>query len=277
MLSDPIPGLSDQRYFHVALLAVRSRDFSMDWLWGRLRKDCMISRGRHKKADIAVTGLEFRMVHAEAKYARSGSREALAISGSSDECAYDVFGCMADGIVVFGTGYAALTRDLVKGLVRRDLITKTRFMVPKLRDIVKFCRSSDGQTKLPMRFTVTGFNAFIPGKNLRQIRLTGTDVFNSGLVEQIEQWLENRGSQDRAGDTEDLRSLQYQALRLKAVGTMSGSTVSLGLAGDGGCRIWLRKSAANLPQFMEAVSTLKGLDKFETTTEAPNWSEETEV
>lgn len=282
MISDPIPGLSDQRYFHVALLAVRSRDFRMDWVWSSLRKECKISPGRYGRADLAGGQLEFKTAHAGPSYASSSSREALAFSDASADCAYDVFGGLVNGIMIFGTGYAALTRYLVTRLVRRDLAARARFMVPKLHDIVEFCRSSDDNTKLPMQFTVTGFSAFVPGvKNLRQIRLGGTDVFNSGLVEQIERWLKTRqpheSSVDAVARSEDLHSLQYQALRVKAVGTMSGSAASLSLAGDGGCKIWLRKRASNLNEFVAAVSTLKRLNKFDTTTEAPSWSEEAEL
>jgi hypothetical protein len=223
----------------------------------------------------AAGGLEFRAAHADPRFASSGSREALSMSDGSTECAYDVFGGVVNGIVVFGTGYAALTRHLVSRLVKRDLIAKTRFMVPKLHDIVEFCRASH-PGKLPMKFTATGFSAFVPGvKNLRQIKLGGSDVFNSGLVEQIERWLKNRGSSEGSGDA--INVLQYQALRLKAVGTLSGSAASLSLARDGACKIWVRKSASNLPEFMDAVLTLKSLDKFETTTKTPSWSEEAEV
>lgn len=282
MIGDPIPGLSDRRYFHVALLAVRNRDFRMDWVWSSLRKDCKISQGRFKQADLAGGGLEFKTAHASSSFASSGSREALATNDGSAECAYDIFGGVANGIVIFGTGYAALTRHFVTRLVRRELTTKARFMVPKLYDIVDFCRSPNGDKKLSMKFTVTGFSAFLPGvKNLRQIRLGGSDVFNSGLVEQIERWLKTRGlealSDEGGPESEELHSLQYQALRLKAVGVLSGSAASLSLAGDGGCKIWLRKSANNLPEFVDAVSTLKRLEKFDTTTETPSWSEESEV
>ena len=287
MTGEPIPGLSDQRYFHVALLAAtRTRDFRMDWVWTALKKDFKVSPGRYKRADLPDGALEFKAVHAGAMFASPGSRGALAISDDSPECAYDVFGGVANGIVIFGTGYAALTKHLVARLVNRDLVEKARFMVPKLPEIVQFCRTTNGQPKSrdigpSMKFTVTGFSAILPGvKNLRQIRLGGSDVFNSGLVEQIERWLQTRGPEQSQG-AETLKdtshSLQYQAVRVKATGTMSGSSASLSLAGDGGCKVWLRRKACNLNEFVDAVSTLKRLDKFDETTEAPSWSEEAET
>jgi hypothetical protein len=236
MIRDPIPGLSDQRYFHVALVSPRRRDFGLDWIWSSLRKDCQVSSGRYKRESLSNGSLEFKTAHASALYAGPASREALATTKNL-ECAYDVFAGAIGNVVVFGTGYAALTKLLVSRLVKRDLPSKALFLLPRLHELVDFCRASQAPG-LPMRFTVTGFSAFIPGvKNLKGIRLSGPDVFNSGLVEPIERWLKTRGSSDNTGEVAvdglPLDSLRYQAVRLKAVGTLSGSTVSLSLADKG--------------------------------------------
>jgi hypothetical protein len=250
---------------------------------GVLRKDCKVSRGRFKQESFAGGGLEFRTAQEKASIARSdGARKALAISDGLAECAFDVFGGSIGKVVMFGTGYAALTRLLVGRLVQHDLVSKALFLRPKLYQIVDFSRGRQDPT-LPMKFTITGFSAFVPSvKNLRLIRLSGTDVMNNALVEQIERWLRTRGREE--GASTNLRSeppshpLQYQALRLKAVGALSGAAVSLSLAADGVCKMWLRKSAVNLPEFAKAVSTLQDLGEFETTAEPPtSWSEEAEV
>jgi hypothetical protein len=182
--------------------------------------------------------------------------------------------------MIFGTGYASLTRFIVARLVKRDLLSNARFLVPKLHELVDFCRSRQ-DPDLAMRFTVTGFGAFVPGvKNVKLIRLGGTDVFNSGLVEQIERWLKTRGSHEEGStgiEDENVHSLQYQAVRVKATGSLSGATVSLSLAADGGCKMWLRKNALNLPAFASAVSTLKGVGEFDLSTEPPKWAEDSGV
>ncbi len=280
MTREPIPGLSDQRYFHVALVSPRRSDFGPDWVWNALRKDCKVSSGRYKPEVFADLGLEFRTARAPAVYAGSGSREALAFADGVADCAYDVFAGSIKGIVIFGTGYAALTRLLVGRLVKRDLASKAWFLIPKMHELVDFCRASQAPD-LPMKFTITGFSAFVPGvKNLKLIRLGGPDVFNSGLVEPIERWLRTRGrndSEEIALKDRPVHSLQYQAVRLKAMGTLSGSTVSLSLAASGGCKMWLRKNAMNLQGFATALSTLKDLGEFETTTAVPDWSEDAGV
>jgi len=236
MRGDPIPGLSDQRYFHVALLSPRRRDFSIDWVWNALRKDCRISSGRFKRESFSDGGLEFRITHEKAVFVRSeGSRKALAVTEGPGECAFDVFGGAVGGLVMVGTGYAALTRVLVTRLVRRELVSKAWFLIPKLYEIVDLSRGQQDNPALPVKFTVTGFSAFVPGvKNLRLIRLSGTDALNNALVEQIERWLRTRGREtDSDANLTDRcppRSLQYQAIRLKAVGALSGSSVSLSLA-----------------------------------------------
>jgi hypothetical protein len=280
MTRDPIPGLSDQRYFHVALVSPRRRDFGLDWIWSALRKDCQVSPGRYKRENLANGSLEFRTAHASPLYAGPSAREALAISKDSQECAYDVFAGAIGNVVIFGTGYAALTKVLVSRLVKRELPSKALFLVPKLPEIIGFCRAPQA-SKLPMKFTVTGFTAFIPGvKNLRGICLSGPDVFNSGLVEPIERWLKTRGGEN-GGDTVaadlPLGSLRYQVVRLKGIGTLSGAAVSLSLADKGGCRMYLRKNAMNLHCFATAVSTLRELGEFDTTTEQPEWADDSEI
>ena len=117
-------------------------------------------------------------------------------------------------------------------------------------------------------------------KNLKGLRLSGPDVFNSGLVAPIERWLKTRGAEDGGQPGTNgpaSASLRYQAVRLRATGTLSGSTVSLSLADKGGCRMYLRKNAVNLQAFATAVSTLRELGEFDTTTDQPEWSEESDI
>jgi hypothetical protein len=281
MIGDPISGLSDQRYFHVALVSSRTRDFGIKWVWNALRKDCKICAGRYKRTVFEEGDFEFKTAEESPLFAGSTtSREALATAERNAYCAYDVFGGSAGKLVMLGTGYAALTRVLVTRLVSRGLLSQAWFLVPRLYDIVDACRGGE-DASLPMRFTITGFSAFIPGvKNLRVLRLGGADVFASGLVNHIERWLQTRGSEEngvaQAGKKE-VHPLRYQAIRLKATGNLSGAAVSATLAGDGGCKMWLRKNAINLPEFGTAVLTLNRVGRFETTAEPPTWSEESEV
>src|ERR1017187_3362476 len=125
MAGDPIRGLSDQRYFHVALVSPRRGDFGTDWVWRTLRKDCRISSGRHRRDDFADGGeIEFKTAQAPSVYASLQSRETLAIGDGSHDCNYDVFAGTVKGALIFGTGYAALTQFLVARLVKRDLLSK---------------------------------------------------------------------------------------------------------------------------------------------------------
>jgi len=224
---------------------------------------------------------EFKTVEESPLFAGSTtSRESLASAEDQSRCTYDVFGGSAGRLVMLGTGYAGLTRLLVTRLVSRGLLSQAWFLVPRLHEIVDACRRGEDDPSLSIKFTVTGFSAFVPGvKNLRVLRLGGADVFASGLVEHIEHWLQTRGGErnevDQAG--KEVHPLRYQAIRLKATDALSGAAVSVSLAGDGGCRMWMRKNAINLPEFVATVLTLNRLGRFETTAEPPTWSEESEV
>lgn len=279
MVGDPISGLSDQRYFHVALVSSRTRDFGIKWVWNALRKDCKIGPGRYRRSVFEGGDFEFKTAEESPVFAGSDtSRKALATEGK-DHCAYDVFGGSAGKLVMLGTGYAALTRALITRLISRGLLAQAWFLVPQLHEIVEGCRGGE-DSSLAMKFTITGFSAFVPGvKNLRMLRIGGADVFASGLVGHIEHWLQTRGSEEKIADEalEEVHLLSYQAIRLKATGTLSGAAVSLSLAGDGGCKIWLRKSAINLPEFAATVLALNRLGRFSATAEPPSWSEESEV
>jgi hypothetical protein len=280
MIGDPISGLSDQRYFHVALVSSRRRDFDIKWVWNTLRKDCKICAGRYKRTAFEGGDFDFKTAEESPLFAGStASREALATADRQAYCSYDVFGGSAGKLVMLGTGYAALTRVLVSRLISRDLLSQAWFLVPRLHEIVDGCRRREDDPSLPTRFTVTGFSAFVPGvKNLRMLRLGGSDVFASGLVDHIEHWIQRGSEENEAGQAgKQVNSLSYQAIRLKATGTLSGAAVSVTLAGDGGCKMWLRKNAINLPEFATAVLTLNRLHRFETTAEPPTWSDESEL
>jgi hypothetical protein len=282
MTANPIPGFSDQRYFHVALMSPRMRDFDTKWIWNNLGKGCKICPGRHKRAVFQGGAVEFRVAEESPLFAGSvAGREALATSKRLTECGYDIFGGSVGPLVMMGTGYSALTRVLVSRLISRGLLSKAWFLIPQLDDIVGSCRGAE-DVGAPMRFTITGFSAFLPGvKELRLLRLGGTDVFGSGLVEEIERWLEARSSekpmlgQDAPG--KELDPLLYQTIRVKAVGNLSGAAVSVSLVGDGGCKLWLRKNAVNLPEFAGAISTLYKSGRFDTSAEPPSWSEDSEI
>ena len=45
MKAEPIPGLSDQRYFHVALLS-RKRGLSLNWIWNTIEQGARLESGR---------------------------------------------------------------------------------------------------------------------------------------------------------------------------------------------------------------------------------------
>jgi hypothetical protein len=283
MTNDPISGLSDQRYFHVALVSPRTRDFDIKWVWNNLRKDSTICPGRYKRVAFEGGAFEFKTAEESSLFAGSiATREALATSKRLTHCAYDIFGGSAGKLVLLGTGYGALTRTLVSRLISRGLLSRAWFLTPRLHDIVEACRGPE-DSSVSIKFTITGFSAFVPGvKNLKSLRLGGTDVFGSGLVKEIEHWLQTRGREELAGEKakvehKEWRPLLYQAVRLKAVGALSGSAVSVSLAGDGGCKMWLRKNAVNLPEFAATVSTLHDLGRFETTADAPSWSDDGEM
>lgn len=279
MSGDPISGLSDRRYFHVALLSSRSRDFDANWIWGVLRKNSKICRGRYDAMDFDSSRFEFRTVEESAVYAGSAaSREALASAQGHGVCAYDVFVGSAKKLVIFGTGYAALTRLLINRLASRGLSSQGWFLVPRLDDIVRHCREDEDPSQ-PVQFTVTGFSAFVPAvKTVRMLRLGGSDVFAGGLVDHIEGWLQRRGpSAGNSAKVDQEGAFLYQAVRLKATGSLTGSTVSITLAADGGCKMWLRKAAINLPGFAAAVQILNQQKRFDSTTQPPDWSEESEV
>src|ERR1017187_7423590 len=120
MTANPISGLSDQRYFHIALMSPRTRDFDIKWLWNNLGRGCKINPGRHARAVFPGGVVEFKVAEESPLFAGSvASREALATSKRMTECAYDIFGGSVGALVMMGTGYSALTRVLVSRLISR--------------------------------------------------------------------------------------------------------------------------------------------------------------
>ncbi len=282
--SEPIPGVTDQRYYHVAVVSPRGRDFGKDWVWQALQKDANVRQGRFGSGPCpSATEFEFRTVLAPSVFAGStATRDALASEEDASQCAYDVFIGSIKQLLILGTGYAGLTRLLVSRLVARGLLSEAWFLVPELRQIVELGRQVEDVSH-PMKITVTGFNAFVPGvKNLQGLRLSGGNVFSSGLIEQIESWLLTRGAQESESDAEEparptdshSHPLQYQAVRVRATGALSGSELSFTLRNDGGGKLWLRKNALNLPELAGLIAMLDDLKRFRTTARPPRWAEE---
>src|ERR1022692_3684831 len=160
MTRDPIPGLSDQRYFHMALVSPHGPGLGLNWVWDTLRKDLKVSQGRYRRKLVEDGAFEFKTVEESSSFAGSTvAREKLATSKS--KCEYDIVGGAVGKLIMVGTGYAALTRHLITKLIKRDLLSRARFLVPQLQDIISSFRGPE-DAKLPMRYTVTGFTAFVP-------------------------------------------------------------------------------------------------------------------
>jgi len=273
----PLSGLSDKRYFHIALITPRDGKLSVRWIWNSLDKACKIIDGRYGEKPGRF---DFKRVVEKPDYAGSESaRKLLATSRLAKHCAYDLFVGSIGDVFLLGTGYAALTRDLMKRLVAQELLQRAWFLIPEVDEIVRHCRKSN-KPNLTMNLTITGFSAFVPSvKNLRTIRLGGSDVFGTGLVDEIEVWLSTRGAipaPSIQSTREIAPGLRYQAIRLQSTENMSGTGVSLSLASDGSCKMWLRQNAMNLSAFGETLTTLRKLHQFKTSATPPSWSEDSE-
>ena len=282
--AEPIRGVTDQRYYHVAIISPKEGGIEKEWLWRALGKEAKVRVGRFGRGPCpSAKEFEFRTIHAPSIFAGStASRDALASEEDPSECAYDVFIGSTKRLLVLGTGYASLTKLLVHRLVAQRLLTEAWFLVPELRQIVELGRQVEDPSQ-PMKITITGFNAFVPGvKNLQGLRLSGGNVFGSGLMEHIEDWLVRRGRQESEDDVakhENLperqaNSLRFQAVRVRATGAMSGSELSFTLRNDGSAKLWLRKNAINLPELGSLISMLNDLEQFRRTAEPPKWAEE---
>lgn len=291
MMEDSMAGISDQRYYFVALLLPRDRE-GVSWLWRRLEGEFSLKRGRFSvETSTGWTDLEFRTVVEASAFAGSErAREILAANNKGTRCAYDVFVGRCDGaalgskrtgsVVALGTGYAALTGHLVGSLARKGLATAAWFLSPKLEALAAYVRSgSGGAGDRGIRMTMTGLDAFVPGfKEVAGLRLAGRDVYTGGLVDHIEGWYRNEAERLKSAGQEvkwagESSPFRLQAVRLKCEAALTGHAVSLTMRRDGATKTWVRKDVASVRELGMAIANLAALRFFETTASPPRWCE----
>jgi hypothetical protein len=285
MKKEPIPGLSDQRYFHIALLS-RKKGLSLNWIWEAMERDARLKGGRLPSLTSRGVKYECRTIAESPLYA--GSPEAvreLATSGTSGTCDYDVVGIMAGDLVMFGTGYSRLTHDLAKRLVRHSMMGRGWFLRPRLNSIAEMFQKPTGAVakraaQSDVALYATGVTAIYRGsKNFRGMRFSGADVFGEGFIEMVAGWLENNAEKATVGgEMESIESsFGYNMMRLNAVDRLTGGSASLTMRPDGSYKVWLRKGAANLPDFCSAIRALVALGLVEEKADVPKWAEDDEL
>ena len=283
MKAEPIPGLSDQRYFHVALLS-RKRGLSLNWIWNTIEQGARLEPGRLPSLVLGEVRQECRTVTEALTYAGSPeSMKLLATPENSGTCDYDLVGAMTNDFVMFGSGYSKLTHDLVKRLVRQKMMARGWFLNPKLTSIAEMFQRPTGSVakkagRLDVALSATGLTAMYRGcKNFRGLRFAGADVFGEGFMEVVTGWLEK--SAEKIDSEQDFSEppFAYKMMRINAVERTTGGSAAVTMRPDGSYKFWLRKGGANLPEFSAAMSALFRLGLLEERADVPKWAEDEEL
>ncbi len=283
MKKEPISGLSDQRYFHVAALS-RRKGLSLKWIWDALERDMRLKAGRLPSATQGAAMHECRTITESPTYA--GSPEAvrqLATSANSTTCDYDILGCMTNDFVMFGSGYSKLTHDLAKRLVRHNMMERGWFFRPRLNSIAAMLQNpSSALAKRALKSEValyaTGLTAMYRGcKNFKGLRFSGTDVFGEGFMEMVAGWLESTAEKVDSETEPNQPPFGYKMMRINATDRTTGGSASVTMRPDGSYKAWLRKGGVNLPDLSAALSSLAGLGLLEEKAEVPKWAEDDEL
>jgi hypothetical protein len=283
MKKEPIPGLSDQRYFHVAV-ASRKKGLSLKWIWDAMERDAPLRAGRLPSAMSGTVKHECRTITESPIYAGSPeSVRALMTSEKPGACDYDIVGSMTDDFVMFGSGYSKLTHILAKRLVQRGMMERGWFFRPRLTSIAEMFQKPAGNVakraaKLNVALCATGLTAIYRGcKNFRGLRYSGADVFEEGFMDMVIGWLEN-SAEKLEGDTEpNVPPFGYNMMRVKAVDRATGGSAAVTMRPDGSYKVWLRKGGANLPELSSAIDALAVLGLLEEKAEVPKWAEDDEL
>lgn len=283
MNREPIPGLSDQRYFHVAVLS-RRKGLSLNWIWGALETGAQLGPGRLPSLANGLMKHECRTITESATYAGSpDSVKALATSDDSKTCDYDVFGSVSKDVAIFGSGYSRLTHHLARRLVQQRMMERGWFLKPKLNSIAEMFQKPSGTlakraARLDMAFQATGLSAIYRGsKNFQGLRFTGADVFGEGFIEMVAGWLENTAAKVDIEEDSSESPFGYKMMRINAIDRRTGGCASLTTRPDGSYKVWLRKGGANLPEVSNAFLALSELGLLEERAEVPRWADDEEL